>query len=260
MLADGFREFRQHLAERLYSPLLGSFLISWSVWNYKFFLIIFSKEPVEESFALIAQHVFSSPSDYWLNGFLYPLLTTCVYIFAYPYPAKWVFSFSRSRQREILEVQRKIENETPLTLEESVFIRARIQTIRKEFSEQIREKDSEIETLKAQLGALRSSVPVVDAAGLGAPDSPSVVQNSVLEDLAAELLEMLEKGGARSESSILSIYDEEDKTRVRFVLTQLRESNLIEPKFNQSGDLLGLQVTHLGRKRILRNRGELPDG
>jgi len=46
---------RLALLERASSPLLGSFTIAWSLWNYKALLILFSKLAINEKFRLLNQ-------------------------------------------------------------------------------------------------------------------------------------------------------------------------------------------------------------
>lgn len=57
------------------------------------------------------------------NGLLMPLLITLAYIFIIPYPAKFVYSFWKNKQKEIQEIKQKIDDETPLTKEQSKKIR-----------------------------------------------------------------------------------------------------------------------------------------
>ena len=99
---------------------------------------------VTEKFHLIDTLAFPYWYSLGLNGILVPALTAAAYICLYPYPAKFVYAFTRNRQKEINDIRRLIENQTPLTLEESCKIRA--DAIRKddEHSQEIDLKNQEI--------------------------------------------------------------------------------------------------------------------
>ena len=60
------------------------------------------------------------------RGVLFPALTSLAYLFLYPFPAKWVYEFTREQQKKILAIRRRIEEETPLTIEDSRRIRAEL--------------------------------------------------------------------------------------------------------------------------------------
>ena len=117
MFDEILKSIKAHLYERSVSPLMGSFIVAWGVWNYKFFLVILSGMPVVDKFEMIEKTLFPTYMQMLLQGTLYPFLTAMVYLFIYPYPAKKVFEFSRNRQKEISDIKRKIEDETLLTPE-----------------------------------------------------------------------------------------------------------------------------------------------
>jgi hypothetical protein len=119
MLSDLAKTVKAQLYERVSSPLLGAFAISWVAWNYRFIFVLISSMPVAERFAYIDSNIFDSYQNIFLHGTLYPLLTTLSLIFIYPVPAKFVYEYWRKRQRELKEIQQRIDDETPLTREEA---------------------------------------------------------------------------------------------------------------------------------------------
>jgi hypothetical protein len=44
MFDDAIKSIRAELYERVASPLLGSFIVSWLIWNYRLILLIFFDE------------------------------------------------------------------------------------------------------------------------------------------------------------------------------------------------------------------------
>ncbi len=150
MYSEAVKSVRAHLYERSVSPLMGSFIVSWVVFNYKFILLVFSGIPVVEKLALIDSTIFSTSYDIYLQGFLFPFGMSLVYLFGYPYPAKFVFRFTRNRQKEISDIKKEIEEETLLTVEESRLIRRELYKIEEELQQSITRKDSEIEGLRKE--------------------------------------------------------------------------------------------------------------
>jgi hypothetical protein len=57
MVNEIVKSAKAQLSERIASPLIGSFVISWCLWNYKFLVILFSASafmwPVRETFSLV---------------------------------------------------------------------------------------------------------------------------------------------------------------------------------------------------------------
>lgn len=156
MLDDFIRSVNSQINERFSSPLLGGFLISWCLWNYQFLVILFSENTVTETFFLIQSIAFPDRVAIFLSGFLYPLITTLIYVFIYPYPAKFVYRFTQQKQKEINEIRRQISNETMLTLEESRALRKSVDERIQEQMERFDKKERENEELTAELTNLRS--------------------------------------------------------------------------------------------------------
>lgn len=95
------------LDERLSSPLISSFAISWSLWNYKFFVILFSNNSALDTFRLIEQVRFPSPLMWAINGVLVPLALTALYIYALPYPSKFVYDRWSRTQKETKDIKQR---------------------------------------------------------------------------------------------------------------------------------------------------------
>nr|AEK77419.1 hypothetical protein [Stutzerimonas stutzeri] len=211
MFEQIFGSIRSQIDERLSNPLAGSFLISWCLWNYKFFVILFSSESVVKTFELIEIIVFPDVKVMLLKGLLYPAITSAIYIFLYPYPAKYVYEFSRKRQREIAEIKRRIEEETPLTIEESRRIRAELARIESEHTEQLDKKDREIERLKSQLSSHES------AKTNDSPKAPLKTQTTI-EDSQLEILRLIEKHDGKRRRRALLKESEHSQVKTEFDL------------------------------------------
>lgn len=93
--------------ERLSSPLISSFAIAWSLYNYKFFIIVFSAASVTDTFRLIREVVFPTWQVVLLNGFAIPALITALYIFVLPYPSKYVYERWSRTQKETKDIKQR---------------------------------------------------------------------------------------------------------------------------------------------------------
>jgi hypothetical protein len=99
MLDDITTTIKAQLYERVTSPLLGSFLISWCLINYKLILILFSSLSAPEKITYIEFNLFSSVQDYMLKGVFFPLIATLAIILVYPYPAAKIYEISRNNRK-----------------------------------------------------------------------------------------------------------------------------------------------------------------
>lgn len=168
-MQDYINSFKAHLYERTASPLLGSFVFYWIICNYKFIVILIDGDmKANEKFELIKTIY---PQNIWIpwegfeihystilgNGFLLPLLISLLYIFISPFPSKWIYKFWKNKQREILEIKQKIDDETPLTKEQSRKIRQDIINLELEYEKIFKRKEEENKQLKTMLDSHDSS-------------------------------------------------------------------------------------------------------
>lgn len=250
MLDDLVKSFRLHLSERLTSPLIGSFALSWLAWNFRFLIVIFSGESVDNKFRLIHDAIFPTLQDAATRGAALPLVTALIYIFLYPYPAKFVYTFTRKRQREILEVRRKIENETPLTIEDSRRIRSDLARAEQDFYSELDRKEREIERLKSQLTSQASEVM---------PSSAEIRPSSTKKSKRTpkELIDMLQaldsEGGTATESELISASNLA-RIEAEYNLGELVRMELATSFYSNNQHDTVYSFTHSGRAALLAAR------
>lgn len=151
MIEDVIKSVKASLYERTTSPLFGALGISWVVWNYKIFLVIFSAMPAPDKITYLRESLYA---HFWEKAIFLavgPLITAALFLFVYPYPAKWVFRFWRKKQKELRDIRNEIEEATLLSLEESRRIRRQIIEIQKEYDGQLRKSSEDLERVKQQL-------------------------------------------------------------------------------------------------------------
>jgi hypothetical protein len=247
MLEEIIRSTRGNLAERFASPLMGSFSISWAFWNYKFLVILFSSTPLIETFDLIKSISFPDTSAVLLKGIVLPGLTAAIYIFVYPYPAKFVYEFTRNRQKEINDIRRRIEDETPLTLEESRRIRSELHRTEKEHREEIDSKSSEIERLKAEIASLRSSPKLPNPTN----DARARAIKPDLEKSQVSMLRLIEKAGGKAFQKEIIAQSKQTKMKTEFDLGELERLGLLKKDYESLRTDYRFEFTHAGRAYLL---------
>ncbi|MBH1404543.1 hypothetical protein I5U28_03205 [Stenotrophomonas maltophilia] len=105
--------------DRLSSPLVGAFALSWLAVNYKLFFVLFSGEPYADNFVYIAQNLY--PNWMWVVGksVVGPLVLAAFYIFVVPIPGEFVYDWTLTRKQRLARIAKKVEGATLLTKEQS---------------------------------------------------------------------------------------------------------------------------------------------
>jgi len=246
MVDEILKSAKAQISERIASPLIGSFAISWCLWNYKFLVILFSSASVSQTFALIDTIAFPTSWSLALNGVLLPTLTAVAYIFAYPYPAKYVYEFTRRRQKEINEVRQRIEDETLLTIEESRKIRAEAFQTEKAHQEIVDRLNGEISRLKLEM----TNVQIEPSS-----EKPNANNYSRQELTPTQLalLKLLEKAGGKQEEDVLVRSSKESKVKTEFDLGELVKLELLRKRYDQSAGAYTYEFLHEGRRMLLES-------
>lgn len=251
MIDEIFKSTKAQISERIASPLIGSFSLSWCLWNYKFLVILFSNASVSQTFSLVDSVAFPTTGSLFINGVLLPALTAVIYIFGYPYPARFVYEFTRRRQKEINEIRQRIEDETLLTIEESRKIRADIVQVEKKHQEEVDRLNIEISRIKDEV-ANRYSMNPPKTTDADARPTQSLVPTQFA------LLRLLEEQGGSEEESTLIHLNQQSKVKTEFDLGELVQMKLIKKDYDQNVGAYVYEFTHEGR-RVLLMSGEGED-
>lgn len=245
MLEDLKKNVVTQLSERMTSPLSGSFVISWGLWNYKFLVILFSNNTVTGTFLLIKNIAFPTIWATLTNGILFPLLTALAYVFLYPYPSKFVYKFTRERQREISIIRQKIEDETPLTTVESRKLRRQHRQLQEDHAKELEKQEALVRDLKLELAGKSEESAPANQARVPEVESPPLGESelSILSTLANSNL------GTPKE-----LIENSQRTRVatEFLLGELAQKGFIQVR--GVGESARYKLTHEGR-RVLVDRG-----
>lgn len=264
MLDDLAKTVKAQLYERASSPLLGAFAISWAAWNYRFLLVLVSSMPTAEKFTYIDTNIFSSYQVIFLHGTFYPLLTTLSLIFIYPIPAKFVYEYWRTRQRELKEIQQRIDDETPLTREEARELRHETLNARLEFEQELERRSAEITRLKETIKELqpREKVDADRTPKKPAKSMPlkTTETNSALDENQVQMLQKIaESGVGILKQSLLSLSGE-DKILAEYNLGELEAKGYASAGYSSELGGTALTATHPGRSYLInhaRNNNQL---
>ena len=239
---------RLHLSERLTSPLMGAFVVSWCAWNYRALLVVFSSEEVLAKIFIIDHYLYPNSETAILLGFAAPLATASLYLFVYPFPAKWVYAFTRMRQREILEIRRKIEDETPLTQEDSKRIRNQLIRAETDYFIELDRKNTEIARLKSQLSELQTPSGQATTAPSDDPD------HDQLNPELIRMLELIDKQGGKIREEVAIKKSGVPKIETEYLLGELRQLELASRVYDSSEGDHVFKFTHKGRTALLNSR------
>jgi len=155
MLDDLWKSVKASLYDRTASPLFGAVAISWVFWNYRLLVLLFADMPVSEKFNFIDSVLY--PEGWtklvWLG--VGPSVTALLFLLAYPFPARWIYGYWHNQQKALKAVRQAIEDDTPLTREESRQLRRRLVELRAEYDSQLQQTNAESDELRSILADTR---------------------------------------------------------------------------------------------------------
>jgi hypothetical protein len=239
--------FKDQINERLSSPLTGSFAIAWLIWNYKFIVILMSANTVTKTFELIHKICFPDLSSLILNGFLYPFLSTCIYIFLVPYPSRIAYAFTRNCQKVLTGIRQQIDDETPLTKEEAKKLRKELRAKEREVEQELNDKNAEIDRLKAEIEELKNSLIVTKPINYGATQSSD---QNILSEEDVSILNIISLRDDDIDTNKIQEALKMNRVLLEFHLEELINSGYLKVRFDLNGNGI-YSLLQKGRKYIL---------
>lgn len=158
-MQDILNSIKAYLYDRAVSPLIGAFVVAWSVWNYRFFVVLFSSEFANTSEKFAAIDVLFGPdvlalgktgvqiSGCLTDGAFMPAVLALLYLYAYPLVAKPVYEHSLRQQKELRSVKQALDDQRLLSVEESRELYRRLAQLQTRHQE-------EVDLLNSQISAL----------------------------------------------------------------------------------------------------------
>lgn len=135
------------VGERLSSPLISTFAISWSLWNFKFFVILLSDNTITTTYALIEAHCFPNAYMSLFNGLVAPATLTIFYLYYLPKPLMMAFEQWSKTQKETKDIKQRWEDQNLLGHADAQELRQNLRMAQSK----LEDSDTEIRKLKAEL-------------------------------------------------------------------------------------------------------------
>ena len=244
---DLIKSIKAYLYDRATSPLFGTFAISWSIWNYKFLLVLVSSMPADEKINYISIFLYPSMHACVFPGAVYPLLTAMAFIFVYPYPARLVYSFTQNMQKELRDIKQKVEDKTLLTIEESRKIRRDMTNHALEHEKEMARKNSEIAKLKELIDEM-ARTSAEDSLGNEGPALEGGVGSYNLDDEKLNLLRLVAEHEDANEQDLIQ-WSKANPIKTQFNLGELNNLKLI--RGHTVNGQARYSATHPGRKVLV---------
>ncbi len=111
-------QIKAQLYDRARSPLFGTFVVSWTAWNFRAVLVLFSGDSLDLKF-FVLDEIYKTQEIYLTKGLIYPALSATFFIIVYPYFARLAYWHWHSQHVKLKSTQQKIEDKTPMTQEEA---------------------------------------------------------------------------------------------------------------------------------------------
>ncbi|SFZ72748.1 hypothetical protein [Chitinimonas taiwanensis] len=150
MLEEFSNSVKAQLYDRVSSPFLGAYAISWLLWNYKIVLIAVSDMKGYEKLSYIENNLTSWTSctnfnglySHWANcnlwsNWVFPLTTVLFYIFWWPYINTKIMVAYKKRQNYHKAMQLKMDKQKPISYQEAIKIRKESKAIREDYEEEV---------------------------------------------------------------------------------------------------------------------------
>ncbi|WP_235593276.1 hypothetical protein [Leptospira interrogans] len=149
MIENILKNIQEFLKERVSSPLLLSFTLSWTLMNWKILYILIGSE---KEFSLIERllYVDNNLINSWYN-ICAPALFSLLFVIIYPFASVLVvaiWSFADHHKKKIVN---KIYKQRLLTLDQSIRLTQDFERREEEYISLIDRKNNQIEKLKRNL-------------------------------------------------------------------------------------------------------------
>jgi len=133
--------FENLFMDRLSSPLIFSFAVSWCITNYQFFLILFTDAKFAYKVKLFHWYFYSPWYDWLIHSLLWPALAAYIYVYQWPKLNIKVIEHSANTKKDENAVRNRIAANELLTVEE-------VNRIHANHSKIVRQLKSEIQRLR----------------------------------------------------------------------------------------------------------------
>ncbi|MFN3756746.1 MAG: hypothetical protein ACK4RM_07310 [Flavobacterium sp.] len=157
MVSELRKSINSILYERTTSPLYGTFIISWIVFNWKIFYVSFFIDEATIKPINKIDYIISNCND-WKLLILYPVISTIILVTIIPFFANLaylVYLYYESQKRKWKE---ESEKDRRITIEQAAQLKNEIFELELKHENRINSKKSEINILNEQINQLMQEV------------------------------------------------------------------------------------------------------
>lgn len=185
-MQDIFTSIKAYLYDRMVSPLIGAFIVGWSVWNYRFFVVMFSAglptptDKFEAIDLLFGPYTFTiGDASFWISGriidgALVPAVIALIYLYVYPLLAKPVYAHSLKKQKELRAIKQAQDDQRLLSVEESRELYRRLAQMQSKHQD-------EVDSLNNQISALNQHIENLEKGGPTSHETDNEESDSEIE-------------------------------------------------------------------------------
>lgn len=161
MIDDLKKSFDQIIYERTASPFYGSFIVSWSLWNWKIIYLTFfvSQDKIDLNKIDYIVTNFSKIE----NVFVFPLISSILIITVVPFITNGAYWLSLKFNKWRVDQKNIVDKKQLLSIEQSIELREQISKQEERFIKLIEDKNLEIKQLNIELQTYREEPKITDS-------------------------------------------------------------------------------------------------
>jgi hypothetical protein len=145
MIKEITNSFKAALYQRVSSPLYGTYIFSWILYNWVIVLpLIFGSKVFDQRIIEFKTGMVSSDEDFLYSTVLIPMIITGVILLLQPILQRFHFIYAEWNKSEGLKKRDEFSSETMLTLEQSNELRSSVQKVQQFHQEVLKNKEEEI--------------------------------------------------------------------------------------------------------------------
>lgn len=219
--------------------------MSWCLWNWKFLVVLFSDASISQTFNMIESISFPDVKSIFIFGVACPLITSLIYIFLYPFPARFVYGYTLNQNRKNNELRQSISKETLLTQEESDYFKIK-------YIEVIQKQQDTIQLLNGKIADLTIIPNVTAEAKIEKSEIEDKSLSAPLTESQLIILEKISSVGETATQSDVLLFSKLDKLQVKYDLEELVRKKYLHVSLNESF-IKVYQLMHEGVGALLKS-------
>ncbi len=217
---DIFNGIKIGMLERLYGPLTFALLVSWSIFNYEVFVIIFTDGVAADKLKLIRTEIFPNELKILTDGILYPIAAAAAYVFIFPIFAGLALFASTQYQN----LNRWITDGKLLSRKMSMDMKNEFVDVKQKYEEKLLKSDEDLDRTKALMLKDVSDKEIKHKDVISKLNSKIKVLNSELANVRNEKVNSENANSEINEESVIHFIENEDaqnlSDKMKLVLTR----------------------------------------